>query len=73
MASVTSKIGEWIDKNLESVGLTRKDFRIRFKLRGKRRYFETFSFMWWVASAVMVALGILSFYSLGICLWLLSI
>ena len=72
MARVTERIGEWIDKDLESCGLTRKDFRIRFKIKGKRYYLETFKLGWWIASALMVALGGLCFYSWYIFMWLLT-
>ena len=62
MARVTERIGEWIDKDLESCGLTRKDFRIRFKIKGKRYYLETFKLGWWIVSTLMMVSGMLCFY-----------
>ena len=41
-------LGQWIDKELEICGLSRKDFRISFRIRGRKYYYPAFSPMWWI-------------------------
>lgn len=72
MAKVIERIGEYIDQDLEGVGLSRKDFRIRFTFRKKRYYIETFKLGWWIVSALMVFLMSFVFHSWYIIIGLLT-
>lgn len=49
-------VGRKIDRELNYLGLHRKDFRINFWFRGRRWFIETFNPLWWairIGSVVM--------------------
>lgn len=58
------RLGRWIDAELDELDLTRADFRIRFKFRGKRYYYEAFTPPWWILSTTAMGLTTASIYCL---------
>ena len=72
MAKMIERIGEYIDRDLEGVGLSREDFRFRFTFRKKKYYIETFKLGWWITTALMSLLMTGVFHSWYIIIELLT-
>lgn len=65
-------LGQWIDRELEECGLSRKDLRINFRFRGRKYYYPAFSPVWWILTVLGMAAASFGLWAFCVCMILLG-